>query len=144
MDKGAPSRRCGWQMANNLKSVGSKNRLLAQHYVTPSIAFLPPWYSHSQKRSLLLYERFVSCAHSRGYSQQGRGHLYYFKGSHSDSLTFVLFPRQFIASKYPVIKKHNPDLPVLIREANGTPARVFARFGACTKAVASYSPYVLN
>ncbi|KAG9220020.1 hypothetical protein CCMSSC00406_0006933 [Pleurotus cornucopiae] len=38
--------------------------------------------------------------------------------------------RQFIISKYPVIKQHNPDLPVLIREATGTPARVFARFGA--------------
>lgn len=33
-------------------------------------------------------------------------------------------------SNYPVIKQHNPDLPVLIREASGTPARVFARFGA--------------
>jgi hypothetical protein len=40
--------------------------------------------------------------------------------------------RQFILSKYPVIKQHNPDLPVLIREASGTPARVFARFGMCT------------
>ncbi|KDR79168.1 hypothetical protein GALMADRAFT_63476 [Galerina marginata CBS 339.88] len=36
--------------------------------------------------------------------------------------------RQFILSKYPTIKKHNPELPVLIREATGTPARVFARF----------------
>ncbi|KAJ7596081.1 thioredoxin-like protein [Mycena floridula] len=36
--------------------------------------------------------------------------------------------RQFILSKYETIKKHNPDLPVLIREASGTPARVFARF----------------
>ncbi|KAF8906910.1 thioredoxin-like protein [Mucidula mucida] len=36
--------------------------------------------------------------------------------------------RQFIVSKYPVIKQHNPDLPVMIREASGTPARVFARF----------------
>ncbi|KJA21772.1 hypothetical protein HYPSUDRAFT_139971 [Hypholoma sublateritium FD-334 SS-4] len=36
--------------------------------------------------------------------------------------------RAFIVSKYPVIKKHNPDLPVMIREATGTPARVFARF----------------
>ncbi|KAF7324719.1 L51-S25-CI-B8 domain-containing protein [Mycena kentingensis (nom. inval.)] len=36
--------------------------------------------------------------------------------------------RQFILSKYPLIKQHNPDLPVLIREASGTPARVFARF----------------
>jgi NADH dehydrogenase (ubiquinone) 1 alpha subcomplex subunit 2 len=37
--------------------------------------------------------------------------------------------RAFVVSKYPVIKKHNPDLPVMIREATGTPARVFARFG---------------
>lgn len=37
--------------------------------------------------------------------------------------------RQFILSKYPEIKQHNPDLPVLIREASGTPARIFARFG---------------
>ncbi|KAF9465910.1 thioredoxin-like protein [Collybia nuda] len=36
--------------------------------------------------------------------------------------------REFILSKYPSIKKHNPDLPVMIREATGTPARIFARF----------------
>ncbi|KAM6494974.1 Thioredoxin-like fold [Amanita muscaria] len=36
--------------------------------------------------------------------------------------------RQFIQSHYPIIKQHNPDIPVLIREASGTPARVFARF----------------
>ncbi|KAG6883951.1 hypothetical protein C0993_002547 [Termitomyces sp. T159_Od127] len=36
--------------------------------------------------------------------------------------------REFILSRYATIKQHNPDLPVLIREANGTPARVFARF----------------
>ncbi|KDQ16627.1 hypothetical protein BOTBODRAFT_30550 [Botryobasidium botryosum FD-172 SS1] len=36
--------------------------------------------------------------------------------------------RQFIQTAYPAIKKQNPDLPVLIREAQGTPARVFARF----------------
>lgn len=36
--------------------------------------------------------------------------------------------RKFILANYPTIKKHNPDLPVLIREASGTPARVFARF----------------
>ncbi len=43
--------------------------------------------------------------------------------------SFHRFHRQFITSKYPFIKQHNPDLPVLIREASGTPARVFARFG---------------
>ncbi|KAG8944989.1 hypothetical protein FRC03_001837 [Tulasnella sp. 419] len=36
--------------------------------------------------------------------------------------------RQFIQTAYPYLKKHNPDVPVLIREAQGTPARVFARF----------------
>ncbi|KAA1477962.1 NADH dehydrogenase, alpha subcomplex, subunit 2 [Dentipellis sp. KUC8613] len=36
--------------------------------------------------------------------------------------------REFIASHYPTLKQHNPDLPVLIREATGTPARAFARF----------------
>jgi hypothetical protein len=37
--------------------------------------------------------------------------------------------REFILANYPVIKQHNQDLPVMIREAEGTPARVFARFG---------------
>ncbi|KAI1792274.1 NADH dehydrogenase, alpha subcomplex, subunit 2 [Ganoderma leucocontextum] len=36
--------------------------------------------------------------------------------------------RQFITSQYPTLKQHNPDLPILIRQAKGTPARVFARF----------------
>ncbi|KAK7689604.1 hypothetical protein QCA50_007396 [Cerrena zonata] len=36
--------------------------------------------------------------------------------------------RQFVSSTYPTLKQHNPDLPILIREAKGTPARVFARF----------------
>lgn len=45
--------------------------------------------------------------------------------------------RQFIASTYPVLKQHNPDLPIMIREAKGTPARVFARFGAL---IASLEP----
>ncbi|KAI5117608.1 hypothetical protein M0805_006721 [Coniferiporia weirii] len=36
--------------------------------------------------------------------------------------------RQFIQTSYPSLKQHNPHLPVLIREASGTPARAFARF----------------
>ncbi|KIJ36678.1 hypothetical protein M422DRAFT_179021, partial [Sphaerobolus stellatus SS14] len=36
--------------------------------------------------------------------------------------------RQFIKDTYPVLKQNNPDLPVLIREAQGTPSRIFARF----------------
>lgn len=38
--------------------------------------------------------------------------------------------RQFLLKSYPILKQHNPDLPVLIREVQGTPARAFARFGA--------------
>ena len=45
-------------------------------------------------------------------------------------LTDAPVSRSFIQSAYPTIKRHNPDLPVLIREANGVPARIFARFGA--------------
>ncbi|ORY41753.1 thioredoxin-like protein [Leucosporidium creatinivorum] len=36
--------------------------------------------------------------------------------------------RAFIKSSYPAVKKANPELPILIREALGTPARAFARF----------------
>ncbi|SGZ24074.1 BQ5605_C023g09697 [Microbotryum silenes-dioicae] len=36
--------------------------------------------------------------------------------------------RAFIESSYPAIKKANPTLPILIREAQGVPARAFARF----------------
>lgn len=37
--------------------------------------------------------------------------------------------RQFIQTNYSTIKQHNPDLPILIREAKDTPARAFARYG---------------
>ena len=37
--------------------------------------------------------------------------------------------RNFLQKSYPVIKKHNPYVPVLIREAFGVPARVLARYG---------------
>ncbi|POY75886.1 hypothetical protein BMF94_0969 [Rhodotorula taiwanensis] len=36
--------------------------------------------------------------------------------------------RAFIKSAYPSVKSANPDLPILIREARGTPARGFVRF----------------
>jgi NADH dehydrogenase (ubiquinone) 1 alpha subcomplex subunit 2 len=35
----------------------------------------------------------------------------------------------YVAKNYTSIKKLNPDLPILIREASGAEARVFARFG---------------
>ncbi|GAA5837041.1 hypothetical protein JCM9279_007740 [Rhodotorula babjevae] len=36
--------------------------------------------------------------------------------------------RAFIKTAYPAVKQANPDLPILIREAHGTPARGFVRF----------------
>ncbi|KAJ1305093.1 hypothetical protein OPQ81_000133 [Rhizoctonia solani] len=36
--------------------------------------------------------------------------------------------REFISKTYPSIKSANPNLPILIREAQGTPARVFVRY----------------
>ncbi|KAL1928653.1 hypothetical protein VTP01DRAFT_2439 [Rhizomucor pusillus] len=36
--------------------------------------------------------------------------------------------REFVAQNYTAIKKANPELPILIREASGAEARVFARF----------------
>ena len=37
--------------------------------------------------------------------------------------------RNYLVSHYPVWKEANPQLPILIREANGVPARIFGRFG---------------
>ncbi|GJJ77112.1 NADH dehydrogenase (ubiquinone) 1 alpha subcomplex subunit 2 [Entomortierella parvispora] len=36
--------------------------------------------------------------------------------------------RQFIASNYTAVKAANPNLPILIREAKGAEAKIFARF----------------
>ncbi|KAF7730554.1 hypothetical protein EC973_001935 [Apophysomyces ossiformis] len=36
--------------------------------------------------------------------------------------------REFITKNYTAIKKANPEIPILIREASGAEARVFARF----------------
>jgi len=36
--------------------------------------------------------------------------------------------RSFITKSYPVMKKHNPHTPILIREAMGIEPRVFARY----------------
>ncbi|KAF9349086.1 MAG: thioredoxin-like protein [Benniella sp.] len=36
--------------------------------------------------------------------------------------------RQFVASNYAAVKAANPNLPILVREAKGAEARIFARF----------------
>ncbi|ODM21080.1 NADH-ubiquinone oxidoreductase 10.5 kDa subunit [Aspergillus cristatus] len=37
--------------------------------------------------------------------------------------------RSFLNRAYPTMKKHNPHIPILIREAAGTLPRVYARYG---------------
>ncbi|KAH8153599.1 uncharacterized protein LAJ45_02412 [Morchella importuna] len=36
--------------------------------------------------------------------------------------------RSFLQKSYPVMKKHNPNTPILIREAMGIEPKVFARY----------------
>lgn len=45
------------------------------------------------------------------------------------SLRPISHRSEFIQSSYKNIKSANPNLPFLVREAQGTPARIFARFG---------------
>ena len=83
----------------------------------------------SRKHCLLLSERSAYSAARRAQLLQERGTLS--DDVHmSTCIDDVSGTRQFIASTYPVLKQHNPDLHIMIREAKGTPARVFARFGA--------------
>lgn len=36
--------------------------------------------------------------------------------------------REFLTRTYPTMKKHNPSLPIMLREAQGTLPRVYARY----------------
>ncbi|KAE8342355.1 hypothetical protein BDV24DRAFT_130748 [Aspergillus arachidicola] len=36
--------------------------------------------------------------------------------------------RSFLQRAYPTMKKHNPHVPILIREASGTQPKVYARY----------------
>lgn len=38
---------------------------------------------------------------------------------------------------YAEMKKANPDLPILVREASGTEAKLIARYGECWRAAAA-------
>ena len=37
--------------------------------------------------------------------------------------------RSFLQRAYPTMKKHNPHVPILMREASGTQPKVYARYG---------------
>lgn len=45
------------------------------------------------------------------------------------SLVTAMIIRAFVEKSYLGIKEKNPHLPILVREALGTPPRAFARFG---------------
>ncbi|KAH7358121.1 NADH-ubiquinone oxidoreductase 10.5 kDa subunit [Plectosphaerella cucumerina] len=36
--------------------------------------------------------------------------------------------RSFLTRTYPTMKKHNPQIPIMLREAAGTAPRVYARY----------------
>ncbi|KAH6697083.1 NADH-ubiquinone oxidoreductase 10.5 kDa subunit [Plectosphaerella plurivora] len=36
--------------------------------------------------------------------------------------------RSFLTRTYPTMKKHNPQIPIMLREAAGTTPRVYARY----------------
>ncbi|CAN8100670.1 unnamed protein product [Discula destructiva] len=36
--------------------------------------------------------------------------------------------RAFLTRSYPTMKKHNPSIPIMLREAQGTLPKVYARF----------------
>ena len=40
-----------------------------------------------------------------------------------------MFDRSFLTRAYPTMKKNNPHIPILVREAQGTEPRIFARYG---------------
>lgn len=44
-------------------------------------------------------------------------------------LTFFCAHRSFLNRAYPTMKKHNPQTPIMMREASGTQPRVYARYG---------------
>jgi len=47
----------------------------------------------------------------------------------SVTCAFALARRSFVAKNYPILKKLNPSMPILIREAAGAEPKLIARFG---------------
>ncbi|KAJ0271983.1 hypothetical protein COL922a_008748 [Colletotrichum nupharicola] len=43
--------------------------------------------------------------------------------------------RSFLTRTYPTMKKHNPQTPILIREAAGTLPKIYARYGLSDKQI---------
>lgn len=39
------------------------------------------------------------------------------------------YRRSFLTRAYPIMKKNNPSIPIMLREAQGTLPKVYARYG---------------
>lgn len=46
----------------------------------------------------------------------------------------VYYYRSFLTRAYPIMKKNNPHVPILIREGTGVLPRVYARYGTALPA----------
>lgn len=46
----------------------------------------------------------------------------------TDFFFLSIITRAFLTKSYPTMKKHNPSIPILLREANGTLPKVYARY----------------
>lgn len=40
-----------------------------------------------------------------------------------------LVSRSFLTRAYPTMKKNNPSIPIMLRDASGTSPKVYARYG---------------
>ena len=105
---------------------------------TPLLQFTSPIQPCPPSRNYPLpSERSGSSCVSPGRRQRGHGQISCQLSTRLASS--LLGDRQFVQSAYPYLKKHNPELPVLIREAKGTPARAFARFGGLRRDVPTFA-----
>ncbi|KAJ4298702.1 hypothetical protein N0V88_003734 [Collariella sp. IMI 366227] len=43
--------------------------------------------------------------------------------------------RSFLTRAYPIMKKNNPAIPIMLREAQGTLPKIYARYGLSDKQV---------
>jgi hypothetical protein len=48
------------------------------------------------------------------------------------TLTSTCAPRSFLTRAYPIMKKNNPAIPIMLREAQGTLPKIYARYGRCS------------
>jgi hypothetical protein len=73
--------------------------------------------------------RFLFCQTSSHSEATRSVYTIFFSVSGSHSNSGFGYCRAFINRAYPTMKKNNPYVPILIREASGTEPKIFARYG---------------